>query len=121
MAASRPLLALLLAEKGERAGALDEAHKAAEIVQSLIGTPGANHLGTLSRYWSRVGEMYQALAQQKDAPPEQRIADLRAAKDAYQHSAAEWRASLAPARQTEIGQLESKIAQCDAAIGSLVR
>ena len=118
LAASRAILGLLLAERGDRAGALEEAGKAAEIFRRRAGTVEANFTGNFAVYWSRVGDMYEALARQKDPSPDQRLADWRAAKDAYQRGAAEWR--LAPTRQTEVAQLEAKIAECDAQIGRLL-
>jgi tetratricopeptide (TPR) repeat protein len=118
LAASRALAALLLAEKGDRAGALEEAGKAAEIPASGPGSD-TKFRGSGTNYWSRVGEMFEALARKKDAAPDQRLADWRSARDAYQRSIAALRQSVQIRRELGVPELESKIANCEKEIAGL--
>ena len=118
LAGSRALAALLLAEKGDRAGALEEAGKGAEIGTSGLGGD-AKYRGYGAIYWSRVGGMYESLAQIKDAPPDQRLADWRAARDAYQRSVAALRQSVQIRRELGVPELESRIANCEKGIAGL--
>ena len=112
LALTRQFVAILLAEEGNRDGALAQFQVAAEIVQRYAGN-GAVAVA-LPAYFTRVGEMYEALARGKSSAPEQRMADWRAATDAYQRAAAEWRNTGASKREAEAAALEARVADGNA-------
>ncbi|HEV3197022.1 MAG TPA: hypothetical protein VGZ73_03920, partial [Bryobacteraceae bacterium] len=121
IAVTRQLTAVLLAEADDRSGALEQSRQARNAYERQAGSASPGAQGTGPRYWRYAGEMYYVLARKKEASPDQRLADWRAARDAYGRSAAEWRQSLATRRQAELAQLEPKIAECEAAIASAAR
>ena len=119
LAATQQLIACLLADRGERGLALEMAGKAAETVQRYSANKATAFGGGFTTYWARLGAMYEALARRTNTPPEQRLADWRAAMESYEKSAKEWRQSRAPSRQAEVAILESKTAECGREIAGL--
>jgi tetratricopeptide (TPR) repeat protein len=112
LALTLQFIAVLLAEEGNRDGAMAQFKMAAEIVQRHAG--GAVVVSAMPTYFTRVGEMYDALARGASAPPDQRMADWRAAADAYQRAAAEWRKTGASRREAEAAALEARVAEGNA-------
>lgn len=115
------IYAVLLAERGDRNSALEQAGKAAGIFRTQAGIESAAVNGVLPKYWSWVGEMYEALANNGSATADLRSNDWRAAKDAYRRAEMEWQKTLAADRESEAALLERRVGTGDQALRSLTR